>query len=113
MRTTTRVITFALALATGCSAPPSSNLAHRAYIVSKDSDEVHVIDLDKLEIIGVVHTKGLAQHMGELNRNLTRLFVDSELSNETEVVDVEKLAVVDRLVTPRHPTHITATRDGK
>jgi DNA-binding beta-propeller fold protein YncE len=113
MRRSIRTLFCALAITAGCSAPPPSNLAHRAYIVSKNSDEVHVIDLDRLQIIGVVRTKGLAQHMGELSRDLTRLFVDSELSNETEVVDVEKLTVVDRLVTPRHPTHITATRDGK
>jgi YVTN family beta-propeller protein len=115
MRTTTRIVTtaFALALAAGCSPPPSTDLVHRAYIISKNSDQVHVIDLNTLKVIGEARTRGNGQHMGELSRDLTRLFVDSETSNETEVVDVEKLAVVDRVVTPRHPTHITPTRDGK
>lgn len=115
MRTSNRLVVSALALlvVAGCSSSANTNLAHRAYIVSRDSDEVHVIDLERLEIIGEVRTRGIAQHMGELSSDLGFLFVDSELSNETEVIDTRTLQVVDRIASPRHPTHITPTRDGK
>jgi DNA-binding beta-propeller fold protein YncE len=103
----------AFAFVGGCNAQPSEpDLVNRAYIVSKNSDEVHVIDLKKLELIGVVHTGGSAGHMGELSANFDKLFVDSEDSNETEVIDTRALDVVAKLATPRHPTHISLTRDG-
>jgi DNA-binding beta-propeller fold protein YncE len=107
-------LAFAFLVAAGCSQPPTApDLVNRAYIVSKSSDEVHVIDLNRLEIIGRVHTGGLAGHMGELNRDYTQLLVDSELSNESEIIDTTSLTVVNKLSTPRHPTHVTLTRDGK
>jgi DNA-binding beta-propeller fold protein YncE len=115
MSTTTRVVSIAIVLvATGCSpAAPPADLVNRAYVVSKNSDEVHVIDLNRLEILGVVHTGGRSGHMGELNRDFTELLVDSELSNESEIIDTASLTVVDKLSTPRHPTHVSLTRDGR
>jgi DNA-binding beta-propeller fold protein YncE len=107
------IFTFSLALSfVGCSTP-QVDLVNRAYIVSKNSDQVDVIDLKAMKLIGEVRTKGVAQHMGELTADLKHLVVDSEVSNESEVVDVESLQVVDRIPTHRHPTHITPTRDGK
>ncbi|HZS37360.1 MAG TPA: hypothetical protein VFF06_11070 [Polyangia bacterium] len=117
----TRMVRTCLALfsvaAFGCANQTNQcnpdDLEHRAYIVSRDSDEVHVIDLNCLQVSGVVHTQGAALHMGELNRTLDKLYVDSETTNETVVVDVRKLAVTSRIATPKHPTHITLTRDGR
>lgn len=111
-------LAFASVAAIGCSTTQSGsqcnpdNLENRAYIVSRDSDEVHLIDLNCLQVSGVVHTQGQALHMGELNRSLDKLYVDSETTNETVVVDTRKMAVTSRIQTPRHPTHITLTRDG-
>jgi DNA-binding beta-propeller fold protein YncE len=103
----------ALASVAGCSSQGADvDLVNRAYIVSRDSDEVHVIDLNRMEILGVAHTGGQKGHMGELNADFSRLFVDSEASNETEVVDTRTLTLATKLATPRHPTHITLTRDG-
>lgn len=115
MRFTSRLVPLALVSASlvGCSSPTTVDLANRAYIVARDSDEVNVIDLTNLTLLGKIRTGGLKSHMAELNGDLTRLYVDSEASNETEVIDTRALSVETRLVTPRHPTHITATRDGK
>lgn len=114
MSTTTHVALSLLTLAfVGCARPAASELAARAYVVSRDSDEVAVIDLARLELVGIVHTGGLGGHMGELSADFSRLFVDSESSDETEVVDTAALAVVDRLKTARHPTHLSLTRDGR
>lgn len=118
MSTTTRIgfLSVALSAMVGCSQggnPCGADLEKRAYIISKDSDEVHVIDLDKLEVCGVAHTGGQALHMGELNQDFTKIYVDSSETNETVVVDVKSMAVEKRIATPRHPTHITLTRDGR
>jgi DNA-binding beta-propeller fold protein YncE len=110
-------LSLAAALAaTGCAQAPNAcnpnDLEHRAYIVSRDSDEVHVIDLNCLEVTGVTRTGGQSLHMGELNFDWTRLYVDSSDTNETVVVDTRKMTVEKRIATPRHPTHITLSRDG-
>jgi DNA-binding beta-propeller fold protein YncE len=100
--------------APGCaSAPePHPDLVNRAYVVSRDSDDLTVIDLNRLEVIGVVHTAGIANHMAELNADFTKLYVDSESTNESIVVDATKLSVVKRIPTGDSPTHISLSRDG-
>jgi DNA-binding beta-propeller fold protein YncE len=102
---------------TGCTNSSSSkctgSLADRAYIVSKNNDEVHVIDMTCMEIIGKVNTGGQALHMLELNADFSKAYVDSEETNETIIFDAQTLAVTKHLKTPRHPTHLSLTRDGK
>jgi DNA-binding beta-propeller fold protein YncE len=103
----------------GCTSAPAASagcrgtLADRAYIVSKNNDEVHVIDLSCMEMMGKVTTGARASHMLELNADFTKGYVDSEESNETVVFDAATLTVTKRLATPRHPTHLSLTRDGK
>lgn len=105
-----------LLVCAGCGAPPArchGGLADRAYIVSKDSDEVDVIDLTCLELVGRVSTGGRLNHMLELNADFSKAYVDSEATNETVVLDARTLAVTKRIASPRHPTHLTLTRDGR
>lgn len=110
----------ALALATGatvlgCAAShdPPVDLTRRAYIISRDSDDLTVIDLDRLEIVGRVHTAGIANHMAELNADFTKLYVDSASTNETIVVDAVALQVTQRIPTGASPTHVSLSRDGR
>ncbi|MDB4966503.1 MAG: hypothetical protein JWN44_2192 [Myxococcales bacterium] len=91
----------------------SGSLADRAYIVSKNSDEVHAIDLTCMEVVGKVATGGQALHMLELNADFSKAYVDSEATNETIIFDARTLTVSKHLTTPRHPTHLSLTRDGK
>jgi DNA-binding beta-propeller fold protein YncE len=95
---------------TGSSAP--DNLANRAYIVSLESDELTVIDLDRLEIIGQVPTGGLANHMAELSADFSKVYIDSSETDQTIVVDARALAVTSRITTGGHPTHLGLSRDG-
>jgi YVTN family beta-propeller protein len=99
----------------GCAQTPDTgpDLVNRAYIVSRESDDLTVIDLNKLEIVGTVHTAGIANHMAELNADFTKLYVDSESTNESIVVDATKLAVVSRIPTGDSPTHVSLSRDGR
>jgi DNA-binding beta-propeller fold protein YncE len=119
MNRSTRLYSLAFALlATGCNSTPTNqckpdDLVNRAYIVSKDNDEVHVIDMNCWEVVGVVNTGGQSLHMAELNADFTKLYVDSSDTNETVVVDTKTIAVKSRIVTPKHPTHASLSPDGK
>ena len=115
--TATRALSFmigsiAIIGCTGTSDTPP-NLTNRAYIVSRGSDDLTVIDLDRLAIIGVVHTAGVQNHMVELNADFTKLYVDSEATDESIVVDATRLAVVNRIPTGASPTHVSLSRDGR
>jgi len=88
-------------------------LEQRAYIVSKLSDELTIIDLNKLEILGKVRTLGEGNHMAELNADFTKAFVDSAETDESVVVDLRTLKVTNRLKITGHPTHLSISRDGK
>jgi YVTN family beta-propeller protein len=111
--------TVALGLA-GCSsddAPAQEqqkrDLLNRAYVINKNSDELVVIDLSKLEIIAKIPTGGIDNHMADLNADFTKVYVDSSETHETVVVDATKLEVVKRIHTGTHPTHLSLSRDGR
>jgi YVTN family beta-propeller protein len=87
--------------------PSTEALMNRAYVVSLESDELTVIDLDRLEIIAQLPTGGVENHMADLNADYTKLYIDSSHSDETVVVDLKKLAVVKRITTGKHPAHLS------
>ena len=113
---------FALA-AVGCgSSPADSNvppgigtldLENRAYIVARDSGEITVIDLNKMEVLGVVDTQGVTNHMAELNADFTKGYVDSSGTNETIIFDARALKIQKRVKLGEEPTHLALSRDGK
>lgn len=112
--------TLALGLA-GCgsdeaTAPPrvsQQQLLNRAYVVNRDSDELVVIDLSKLEIIAKIPTGGLDNHMADLNADFTKVYIDSSETHQTIVVDATKLELIKKITTGNHPTHLSLSRDGK
>jgi DNA-binding beta-propeller fold protein YncE len=88
-------------------------LENRAYIVARDSDELTVIDLDTLELVGQVKTLGKDNHMAELNADFSKIYIDSAETHETIVVDAEELEVVERVEVGTHPTHLALAADRK
>jgi DNA-binding beta-propeller fold protein YncE len=105
--------------------PLGEDLTQRAYIVSEQSDELTIIDLRNLSIIGRVATGGVGNHMGELSADLTKVYVSSPETNEIIVVDVRGMQVMNRigmdsrlfqvtrrLGTASHPTHVTLSPRG-
>jgi YVTN family beta-propeller protein len=97
------------------SKPSSTHeaLLNRAYVVNKDSDELVVIDLSKLEIIAKIPTGGIDNHMAELNADFTKVYIDSSETHQTIVVDATKFEVMKKITTGVHPTHLSLSRDGK
>jgi YVTN family beta-propeller protein len=90
----------------------TSSLLNRAYIVARDSDDVTVIDLGSMEIIGRMKTGGIEDHMADLNADFTKLYVDSPGTNETVVVDVASLQITKRIPVGQFPTHLSLTPSG-
>jgi DNA-binding beta-propeller fold protein YncE len=88
-------------------------LANRAYIVARDSDELTVIDLDSLEIVGQLKTAGQDNHMAELNADFTKIYIDSAETHETIVIDAEDLEIIERVEVGTHPTHLSLAADRK
>ena len=82
-----------------------------AYIVARDSDDLTKIDLSCMQVTLSAKIETSAAHMGELNADATKLYVDSEDTDETVVVKTSDFSVVKRITTPTHPTHITHWRN--
>jgi DNA-binding beta-propeller fold protein YncE len=93
-------------------APSAKALENRAYIVSRDSEELTVIDLDKLEIIGRVPTGGGENHMAELNGDFTKAYITASADDKAIVVDTRSLRVTGSIDITGHPTHLTLTPDA-
>ncbi|HET8933625.1 MAG TPA: hypothetical protein VFN67_09305 [Polyangiales bacterium] len=99
--------------ATGTLAPSAKALEQRAYIVSRDSEELTVIDLEKFEIIGRVPTGGGDNHMAEVNEDFTKVYVTSSATDEAIIVDAKKLKVSGSIDIQGHPSHLTLSPDGR
>ena len=95
------------------SNPSAEALEQRAYIVSRDAEELTVIDLKKLEIIGRVPTGGGSNHMAELNGDFTKVYVSSSATDEAIIVDAKKLKVSGSVTITGHPSHLTLTPDER
>lgn len=96
---------------TGDDLAPTA-LDRRAYVVSQQSDELTVIDIDQHRVIGQVATRGLANHMAEVSADLSKVFVVSSDTDEVIVIDARALEVTRRIAIGGHPTHISGSRDG-
>src|SRR3954470_24202998 len=113
MKLMTRIGPFALVFLAGCgqSAAPSAaasapnvcgqNLEHRAYILSRDSGDLTVLDLDCLAITGDVKMGTQNAHMAEMTRGFDEVYVSSTNSSEVVVVDARTLLVKARVNTGR------------
>lgn len=91
----------------------NQNVEHRAYVVSRDSGDVTVIDLDSLQVMAVVDTCGVQGHMLELNEDFTKAYLTSSGTDEAIVIDARSLSVAKHIPIARHPSHLTLSKDGK
>jgi hypothetical protein len=87
-------VLFVLPFAAGCGGNPGGptlrgrgDQTQIAYIVARDSDDLTAIDLTTMSIVQSARIGTLSAHMGELNLDGSKLYVDSEETNETVVVN--------------------------
>ncbi|HEY0714531.1 MAG TPA: hypothetical protein VGF45_17735, partial [Polyangia bacterium] len=90
----------------------ATDLAARAYVVGRDSEELTVFDLRSQALIGRVATGGLTNHMAELSADLGKIYVTSSDTNELVIVDARTLTVSKRVPMGRHPTHLALAPTG-
>jgi YVTN family beta-propeller protein len=88
-------------------------LTQRAYVVSKDSGNVTVIDLAHLQVLGSLDTCGLRNHMAELSADFSKIYVDSPGTQESIVIDATTLQITKRIAVGAEDTHLTLSRDGR
>lgn len=97
----------------GPIAASSQSLENRAYIVSRESEELTVIDLDRLEVIKRIPTGGKENHMAELTGDFSQLLVTSSATDEGIVVDARRLEVTGSVPITGHPSHLARTPDDR
>jgi YVTN family beta-propeller protein len=116
------VLTLATTIGIGCGgtemagAPMTggaSDLVERAYVISRDHEELTVFNLKSREIVGRVATGGVTNHMAELSADFAKIYVTSSDSNELIVVDARSLTVTKKVPLGKHPTHLTLAPGGK
>ena len=98
--------------ACGGDGAPTVDLVNRAYIVSRDSAEMTVVDLRSLEVLAKVDTAGVGNHMAELSPGFDKIFVTSPDTNEVVVVDAVSYKIVTRIKVGAHPTHLAMSSAG-
>lgn len=105
---------MSIAFAGACAGDDGAvDLAHRAYVVSQQSEELTVIDTEEHRVIGQVATRGISNHMAEVSADLESVFVVSSSTDEIVVIDARSLAITARVPVAGHPTHISSSRDGR
>jgi len=83
------------------------HLTERAYVVSRDSGTVFVVNIDQLEAVGTIDLDIGGGHMANLNPAGDRLYVVASEENEIAVVDTRKLEFVHSIPVEVHPTHVS------
>ena len=91
----------------------TGDLRHRAYVASRDSGNVTVIDLDSLEIVASADTCSPGYHMVELSSDFSQAFASSPDKSKVDVLDARTLGVTKQIEVAREPTHMSLSKDGK
>jgi YVTN family beta-propeller protein len=85
----------------------------RAYVASRDTGNITVIDLDNLEIIASLDTCSPGYHMMELSNDFKKGYASSNTTGVLDVIDVEDLTVTGEIKVGKEPTHVSMKPDGK
>lgn len=88
-------------------------LKSRAYIASRDTGNITVIDLDHLEIMASLDTCSLGYHMLELSTDFKKGYASDNTSGVVDVIDIDSMSVTGHIDIGREPTHLSMKPDGK
>jgi DNA-binding beta-propeller fold protein YncE len=88
-------------------------LTSRAYIASRDTGNITVIDLDHLEIMASLDTCSIGYHMMELSTDFKKGFASDNTSGTVDVIDIESMTVTNHIAIGKEPTHLSMKPDGK
>jgi YVTN family beta-propeller protein len=93
----------------GSESPPQGALENRTYVISRNSDQLFVADLQTLTGVGSVNTRvgdgANGNHMAMVSSDGRKVYVTATDKNALVVVDAETLSVRKTLQLQEHPTH--------
>ena len=92
------------------------DLRQRAYVVSEESDELFVVDLETMSAVGKVNTtvslgEVNSNHMAVVSEDASKVYVLATHANHVVVVDAATLTVTHKIEVGAHTTH-AALREG-
>jgi YVTN family beta-propeller protein len=95
--------------------PTAASVAmqNRAYVASRDTGNITVIDLDKLEVIASLDTCSPGYHMMELSSDFKKGYASSNTTGKLDVIDLTAMSVKSQITVGEEPTHLSVSRDGK
>lgn len=85
----------------------------RAYVASRDTGNITVIDLDSMEIMATLNTCSPGYHMMELSTDLKKGFASSNQTGVVDVIDLQTFKVTGQIKIGKEPTHMSMKPDGK
>jgi DNA-binding beta-propeller fold protein YncE len=85
----------------------------RAYVASRDSGNITVIDLDNLEIMASLDTCSPGYHMMELSADFSKGYASSNETGKVDVIDVASMKLTNEIDIGLEPTHLSMKPDGK
>jgi DNA-binding beta-propeller fold protein YncE len=88
-------------------------MENRAYVASRDTGNITVIDLDKLEIMASLDTCSPGYHMLELSTDFKKGYASSNETGKLDVIDVASMTVTGEIQVGLEPTHLSMKPDGK
>lgn len=95
--------------------PSMEELANRAYVISEQSNDLFIVDLETMTEVGRLDTtigSGInANHMALLSQDGSKIYVTATDENAAVVVDTVTLRVRGRIELGAHPTHAEACFD--
>lgn len=94
------------------SAASTGDIQNRAYVASRDSSNVTVIDLESLEVVASMSGCGGGYHMLELNADFTKGYASDSTTGRIEVFDVRTMEITKEITVGEEPTHLSLSRDG-
>jgi DNA-binding beta-propeller fold protein YncE len=88
-------------------------LTSRAYVASRDTGNITVIDLDHLEIMASLDTCSRGYHMMELSTDFKKGYASDNTEGTLDVIDIESMSVTGHIDIGKEPTHLSMKPDGK
>jgi YVTN family beta-propeller protein len=93
--------------------PARSILGPRIYVANESSNDVSVIDAERLQPIGTIDARNHATHDLAVSRDGKMLFATNLASGRLSVIDTEKMETVASIYTGARSHVVTLTNDNR
>jgi YVTN family beta-propeller protein len=102
----------AISITTMAIEPPQASAKPKLYVANSAGDNIHVVDLTTLAVIGEIKT-GEHPHGAAVSGDGRRFFTTVESDNQLLVIDTATDAVLQKVKLSGRPNQCAVTRDGR